>query len=316
MSINNRGSLGSTGSLSLAVDGHCDTITALQKGTAGHIDLDTAENFVDLQFFALYIAAEGDTRAAVAENDLYYNYYQEILKTREKIIPILDSQDMKKISPGRLGSLLAIENSEPLAQDSEALYRFFEKGYRSFGITWSNENSLAGGVNTDVGLKPLGRDILTAMNTMPVVADLAHMNRKSFFDSLEVLEKAPVVTHSCCYGLCHHPRNLEDDALKVLAQAGGIMGITFVRRFLQEDNLAKIEQVVDHIIYAADLVGIDKVAIGSDFDGADLPLDMEGQKDMEKLFQHMQERSFSPEEIAAVRGGNWQRYLNQALGEE
>lgn len=316
MSINNRGSLGSSGSLSLAIDGHCDTITALQKTTASHIDLDTAEKYVDLQFFALYITAEGDTRAAVAENDLYYRYYQDVLKEREKIIPILVPQDMEKITPGRLGSLLAIENSEPLAEDSEALYRFMEMGYRSFGITWSNENSLAGGVNTDVGLKPLGRDILSAMNTLPVVVDLAHMNRKSYFDSLEVLEKAPVVTHSCCYGLCHHPRNLEDDALKSLAQVGGIMGITFVRRFLQEDNLAKIEQIVDHIIYAADLVGIDKVAIGSDFDGADLPLDMKGQEDLEKLFRHMEERSFSPEEIAAVRGGNWQRFLNQALGEK
>ncbi|MDO4542369.1 MAG: membrane dipeptidase [Bacillota bacterium] len=315
MSMTTFGSLGEPGSLSLRIDGHCDTITALKNGKASHIDLDAMEYYVDAQFFALYIKEESATAEAVRENMSYYRYYRDILLKNKKIVPILKGSDLKDLKPGQVGSILAIENAEALAVSGDALYEFIDMGYRSFGITWSNENSFAGGANTEVGLKDLGRDLLRAMNDQPVVVDLAHMSRQSFFDSLEVLEKAPVVTHSCCYGLCKHCRNLEDDALISLASVGGIMGITFVRRFLQEDDLATIDRIVDHIIYAADIMGIDKVAIGSDFDGADLPVDMDSQRDMDKLWQQMAQRDFMPEEIAAVRGGNWQRFLSEALGD-
>lgn len=315
MSVNIDGSLCTHGSLSLRIDGHCDTVTALLKGKARHIDIDNIDKYVDLQFFALYIEAEGDTEAANKENDVYYKYYLDMLASNEKIKPILFSKDLDNIQPGTVGSLLAIENSEPLAADSEAIYRLYDKGYRSFGITWSNNNSLGGGANTSDGLTDLGRSVIKKCNELPVVVDLAHMNRKSFFDSMSLLEKSPVVTHSCCYGLCHHKRNLEDDALSLLAESNGIFGVTFVRSFLQDDNMASLDRIVDHIIYAADIMGIDKVALGSDFDGTDLPLDMEGQSSLEKLWYQMRVRDFSEDEILAVQGGNWQRLLKETLGD-
>ena len=315
MPLNHCGSLSEAGSLSLRIDGHCDTVTALKNQKAKHIDLENIERFVDLQFFALYIKNESDTDQAVAENNKYYDYYSQLLQKYKKIKPILTKADLNNIGLGEVGSLLAIENSEPLSEDSEALSRLVAKGYRSFGITWSNDNSLAGGANTDTGLKKLGKDVLKAMNHCPVVVDLAHMNRQSFFDSLDILEKSPAVTHSCCYSLCHHKRNLADDALKSLTEADGILGITLVRSFLQDDNLATLDRVIDHIIYAANIMGLDKVALGSDFDGTDLPLDIQNQADLDNLWQLMKSRSFTDQEIALVRGGNWQRFLAKTLGD-
>lgn len=303
-----------TGSFSFRADAHCDTITALKKDRAKHINLDTIEKYVDLQCFALYISEEKDTAKAVLENDAYYQYYCEVLAQYEKIIPIHSAEDIKNLSLGSVGALLCIENAEPLAQDSEAIFRLMEKGYRSFGITWSNDNSLAGGVNTDSGITDLGRERLQTMNRLPLIVDLAHMNRRSFFQAMDILEKPPIVTHSCCHSLCPHPRNLEDDAMKLLAEAQGVMGITFVKGFLREDGKAMTDHIVDHMIYAADCVGIDKVICGSDFDGTDLPLDMEGQKDMPLLVKAMEERDFRKEEIDMILGENLKLYLEKMLG--
>ncbi|MEE0776800.1 MAG: membrane dipeptidase, partial [Bacillota bacterium] len=247
------------GSFPLRGDSHCDTVVAEKNGDRIHIDFETIELYCDLQFFALYLEAEGDTAAAVEENRLAYKYYNTLLnKYESKLIPILTSDDLKGIGGGKVGSLLAMENSEPLAEDSEALYRLYEKGYRSFGITWSNENSLGGGVNTEVGLTDLGKDVLRAMNSLNVLVDLAHMNEKTFFDTMVLVENPPIVTHACCRKLCDHRRNLTDDQLKCLGEAKGMMGITFARSFLDHDTGNRsIDRIVDHVIYAAEIVGID-----------------------------------------------------------
>ncbi|MEG1821638.1 MAG: membrane dipeptidase [Clostridiales bacterium] len=310
---NNHGSLSVSGSISLRADGHCDTVTALKNGKAKHIDLENIENFTDLQFFAIYIKNENDTNNAVQENEEYYSYYREILEKYEKIVPILSAKDINELKIGQVGSILAMENSEPLATDSEAIFRFIDKGYRSFGITWSNDNSFAGGANTDTGLKDLGRNLLRAMNKLPVLVDLAHMNKKSFFDSMEILEKPPIVTHGCCYSLCAHRRNLTDDAMKLLAGAKGLFGITFVDSFLKEGGNATIDRIVDHIIYAADIMGLKNVCLGSDFDGTDLPSDMCGQKDIGKLKEQMLKRDFSNDEIDDIMGNNLKNYLEKIL---
>ena len=103
-----------------------------KNGCRSHIDFECMEQYCDLQFFALYLEEEGDTALAVEENEAAYECYSSLLKKYEtKLIPVLTGADLKNIGNGRVGSLLAIENSEPLAEDSEALFRLYKKGYRS-----------------------------------------------------------------------------------------------------------------------------------------------------------------------------------------
>ncbi len=313
MNFMNKRSLLVPGSFPLRADSHCDTVIAEKNGCRSHIDFECMEQYCDLQFFALYLEEEGDTALAVEENEAAYECYSSLLKKYEtKLIPVLTGADLKNIGNGRVGSLLAIENSEPLAEDSEALFRLYKKGYRSFGITWSNENSLGGGVNTDVGLKPLGRKVLRAMNALPVIVDLAHMNEQTFFDAMEILERPPIVTHACCRKLYDHKRNLTDEQLRYLAEARGMLGITFARGFL-DINGGSIDRIVDHVIHAANIMGIDHVCFGSDFDGTDLPLDMTGQQDLEQLRRQMLERNFSSQEADAVLGENLVSYVWERL---
>ncbi|MBQ4093241.1 MAG: membrane dipeptidase [Firmicutes bacterium] len=128
------------------------------------------------------------------------------------------------------------------------------------------------------------------------------------------MEHAPIVTHTCCYDLNPHCRNLKENQMKELRMAGGLMCITFVDKFLHEDpQKASVDTIIDHILYASDFMGIDKVALGSDFDGANMPEDLTEQKELHRLYDRMKERDFSEREIRMVIGENLFGYMENTL---
>ena len=95
------------------------------------------------------------------------------------------------------------------------------------------------------------------------------------------------------------------------------MCITFVDKFLKENpQEASMDAIIDHILYASDFMGIDKVALGSDFDGADMPFDLDSQKSLPDLYKRMKERDFSDDEINMVAGENLFRYMIKTLSRE
>lgn len=319
MSIFDDVSLAFSGSFPLRADAHCDTLTALKKGESVHIDAETMESSMDLQFMAIYVEEEGDPEAAKAELDEHYFRYRTMLTEEFYDIwtPLLNSNSFRRLRPDNIGLVLAIENCAALGASEDALFDYYDKGFRSFGITWNHENCFAGGALSDVGLKPAGERLLRNMNRLPVAVDLAHMNETSFYDALNILEHAPIVTHGCCYDLNPHPRNLKENQLKELRMAGGLLGVTFVDQFLAEDPRdASMDKIIDHILYASDYLGFDKICLGSDFDGADMPWDLENQQGLVKLYQRMRERDFSAAEINMVAGENLFRYMINTLSRE
>lgn len=315
----NNASLPATGSFPYVgrawrADGHADTITAQLHGRHGHLDLATLSNDVDLQFLALYLEEEGDPLVAATECARYFKAYQELLASQPSpCLPLLYRDDLAHIGDGHTGIVLAMENCAPLATDDEAVYRYYQQGFRSFGLVWNHENALAGGALVDGGLKPQGRDILRRMDNLPVIVDLAHCNEESFYDVLSLISHAPLVSHSCCHRLHPHPRNLKDAQMNALADSGGLLGITFARSFLAEETAATIETILDHLCHAVSVMGVEHVCFGSDFDGTDLPAPMTGVKDMIALEEGMRRRGLSAREIALIRGENLGRFLWQHL---
>jgi membrane dipeptidase len=319
MSIFNDMSLSFSGSFPLRADGHCDTIVAQEKNENIHIDLETMERDMDMQFMAIYVEEEKDPVAAKEILDKYYYRYRTMLTEEfyDIWIPLLNGESFRRLNPDNIGLVLAIENCAGLGVRDDLVFDYYEKGFRSFGITWSNDNCFAGGANTDTGLKPAGEHLLRDLNRLPVAVDLAHMNENSFYDALHVLEYGPIVTHTCCYDLNPHPRNLKENQMKELRMANGIMGITFVDKFLSENPAdASVDTIIDHMLYASDYMGIDRIALGSDFDGADMPYDIENQKSLPQLYQRMRERDFSDEEINMVAGENLFLYMIDTLSRD
>ena len=165
------------------------------------------------------------------------------------------------------------------------------------------------------GLTPFGREVLQASNELGILTDLAHSNDKTFFDVLERSGRPPIVSHTAVFSLCQHSRCLTDDQIKALAGAGGAMGIAFAPEFIHPDpKQATIDRLVEHICYVGDLVGIDYVGIGSDFDGLGTTTPVVPEvSQLVHLTRSMLARGLSEDEIRKVWGGNFLRLMQKNI---
>ena len=165
------------------------------------------------------------------------------------------------------------------------------------------------------GLSALGHDILKANHELHIITDLAHINDKSYFEVLETISRPPIVSHTAVFSLSHHWRCLTDDQIKALAASGGAMGIAFAPAFIHPDpQQATIDRFVEHICYMADLVGIDYVGIGTDFDGLGRTTPVVPEmSQLVHLTRSMLAHGMSEAEIRKVWGGNFLRLLRKNL---
>jgi membrane dipeptidase len=166
------------------------------------------------------------------------------------------------------------------------------------------------------GLTPFGLEVLKASNELGILTDLSHINDKAFYEVLEHSSKPPIMSHTAVFSLCPHWRCLTDDQIKALASAGGAMGVAFAPGFIHPDRKqATIDRLVEHICYVADLVGVDYVGIGSDFDGLGrntIPV-VPDVSQLVHLTRSMLAHGMSEEEIQKVWGGNFLRLLKRNI---
>jgi membrane dipeptidase len=150
---------------------------------------------------------------------------------------------------------------------------------------------------------------------MGIMIDLSHLNEKGFWDVAELSNAPLVATHSGVHALSPTPRNLTDAQLDAIAQSGGVAGVNFHTGFLRADGRADQEtslaEIVNHVDYMVARMGIDHVALGSDFDGATMPQDLKDAAGLPKLVEALQDRGYTGEDLAKIAHGNWVRVLRQ-----
>ncbi len=304
------------------VDLHCDTISHLySKGgslykNSAQYDIERAlASKIGLQFFALFTKpAEGNTclREILKQID---KFWFEINNNRSYLYPVLSGADLTAAeSEEKIGCLLHLEGGECIGNDNEILRVLFHCGLRSMGLTWNNRNLLAdgGGEGHNAGgLSNQGRETIMEMDRLGMILDLAHISEAAYYQALEIYTRPVFVTHANARNLCSHWRNLNDSQLRTLADHGGVVGITQVSDFVKEDG-ATIADMLDHIAYIADLIGVQHIALGSDFDGAD---DMVlGDVGKYNIFPSLLEgRGFTISEIENILSGNALRVIQQIL---
>ena len=165
-----------------------------------------------------------------------------------------------------------------------------------------------------IGLTPFGLEVLKTENELGIITDLSHTNDKAFYDVIEHTTKPPIMSHTAVFSLSNHYRCLTDDQIKALASKGGVMGIAFVPEFIDPDpKKATIDRLVDHILHVADLVGIDTVGIGSDYDGFDEVPIVPDVSQLVLLTRAMLARGLTEEEIRKVWGGNFLRVMRETV---
>ncbi|HEX4520022.1 MAG TPA: membrane dipeptidase [Gaiellaceae bacterium] len=226
-----------------------------------------------------------------------------------------------EIVPARVNAIVHFEGAEPIAPDLSDLEDWYRRGLRSLGIVWSRPNAFAEGVpfrfpsspDTGPGLTAAGRDLVHACNLLGILVDLSHLNEAGFWDVAELTQAPLVATHSNAHALCASTRNLTDAQLDAIGASGGVVGINFGVMFLREDGTndldTPLEQIVRHIDYVAERIGIDHVAFGSDFDGAEIPDALGGIAGLPDLVEALRRAGHDDESLAKITHGNWLRVL-------
>ncbi|MBO5210516.1 MAG: membrane dipeptidase [Clostridia bacterium] len=167
---------------------------------------------------------------------------------------------------GNVKPIYAVEGGTVLENDVDRIYALKQDGIRLLTLTWNGENAIAGGTKSDKGLTDFGKTVIDKMNKINMAVDVSHLNDKSFFEVIDRAEK-PLASHSNCRKICDHPRNLSDSQIKLICQKGGLIGLNFYPIFLGDNPMEKIYQNIYHLC----AMGYENnIAIGSDFDGADM----------------------------------------------
>lgn len=311
-------------------DCHCDTLTELYNKNASlyeneqHFDIKRQIALGGgLQFCAIYVPTEvfryqGGLRYTLCLLD---KYNQEIKKLHENGIDVLQvrtAEDAGNVLKHKAATLLAIEEGGAIDGSLEALRCLYELGVRAITLTWSNRNDIADGINeeaTGSGLTLFGKQVVAEMNRLGMLVDVSHISTAGFWSVIETSTKPIIATHSNAKSLCSHPRNLNDEQIKALAQNGGLAGITFAGQFLEEDwHNACIESVYKHIDYMLNLIGNDDhIGFGSDFDGiSHPPYNIQGVQDYKPLIEYLS-KYYSDETINKITHQNVINLLQKVL---
>ena len=349
------------------LDSHCDTPSQILRlrdlssdNQYAHVDFPKLrKGGVDGAFFALY------TQAGLTSSESYA-YASKLLDGVRLVLSqhpdkarlaTTRSEAYSNKEEGLFSVFLGLENGQALDHSLERLEWFYDAGVRYMTLCHSKNNQICDSCaegNGWNGLSPFGKDVVRKMNSLGMLVDVSHISDASFYDVLETSEKPVVATHSCCRSICNHPRNMTDQMIKDLAQAGGVIQVNFYPLFLDngfkavleasgimeygeriesefiadpanpkkraawnsvQDKLTALARpsyklIADHIDHVVDLVGIDHVGLGSDYDGIEVtPEGMEDISKMPILLEELRSRGYTESDLNKIASDNFFRIL-------
>ena len=312
--------------------GHLDLPRARAGGLAGgifalftptpgaeRIDFDRAGGRMEVELAAPIgpeIAAATTSQAAGRLLGLERDGHLRIVRT----IADLDAAR----EDGVLAAVMHHEGAEAIDPGLQALELWYAAGLRSLGPVWSRPNAFAHGVpfmfpaspDTGPGLTAAGRRLVRRCAELGIAVDLSHLNEAGFWDVAR-LDGAPLIaSHSGVHALCASTRNLTDAQLDAIAASGGLVGIVFAAPFIRADGAddadTPLATIAAHVRYAADRIGVEHVALGSDFDGATVPDELGDVAGLPRLLDALAAAGFTEDEVRAIAWDNWRRVLGRA----
>jgi membrane dipeptidase len=213
-------------------------------------------------------------------------------------------------APDLLATLLAVEGLHALEGELAAVDTLVDAGYRMMSLTHLHDNAL-GGSSTGLekgGLTDFGARVLDRLRERDVTIDLAHASEALIDDVLARTDAPVVVSHTGVRATCDSPRNLSDRHIEAIAAQGGVIGVGLWERAVCGSTPAAAARAMRHV---ADLVGVEHVALGTDFDGTvSVPIDAAG---LPHLTEALLAAGFSPTDVRKIMGGNVVRLLRRTL---
>jgi membrane dipeptidase len=281
----------------------------------GHVDLPRLrEGGVAGQFFSFWTTPYPERGCARSVADQLDALDAAMAKNPSELAWTRTGADVRAAkAAGRIAALGGIEGGQALEGELAAIEAFARRGVRYLGLLHFSANAIGRpakgrGADAGAGLTAFGHDVVRECERCGVIVDLAHINRRGFFDALARATLPAMVSHTGVLGVHRHWRNIDDEQLRAVADNGGCVGVIFARRFL---GSASIDAVVDHLLHIIDVAGDDVPALGSDFDGFVVP--PEGLEDiaaLPNLTVALSRRGVPPRILEKILGGNVLRVLD------
>lgn len=283
-------------------DLHCDTLYNMVKENKDiyknnfHVDMFRSQKYSPyVGCFAVWIPDDfrGDNAYKFfnkAVQKLYaqenkYGKYFKICKSFE------DIEDLKNQS----GVILTVEGGAALAGNIDNVQNLHNFGVKIMTLTWNGICEIGGGSECSEGLSSFGKAALKEMEKVGIIADLSHASEKLFYDVSEIASKPFTATHSNSRSICNHKRNLTDEQFNIIKSVNGLVGITFCNYFLKSNEEATFDDIRKHIEHFLEMGGENILAIGSDFDGADIPSEIKGIESLEDIYDYFLKKSYKEE---------------------
>ena len=308
-------------------DLHCDTLTRslyCPGGTgAPPLDDPAAQLAVGrmpagtawVQCFAVFIpdhlrGAEGaaffDRWAAV--------FAREMERERDRMAWCRTAGDLAAaLDGGKFAAVLTAEGGSALGGKPERVETLWDAGVRMMALTWNGQNELASGHNTAAGFSAFGREAVAAMEERGMVVDVSHLNDRGFEELLGFAKKPFAASHSNARSVCAHRRNLPDDFIREMVRRRGLIGLNYCRYFLSDEGRGDLEDLWRHVERFLALGAEDCLALGSDYDGADMHPDLDGVEKALGLYDFLVERGLPAETAEGIVFGNAWRFFQAAL---
>lgn len=279
------------------------------------------EGRIDAAFMVAYIPQGERDEASLAKATAYAEERLKEVIRQEQLNPtrmgIARTPDdlLRLKQAGKKAIFLGIENGYALGKDVNNVRKFRDMGVSYITLCHNGDNDLcdsARGKGEWKGLSPLGKQMVAEMNRLGVMVDISHAAESTFYDVLECSRYPIIASHSSARTLCNHPRNLTDDQLKAIAGQGGVVQLCLYKGFINEEaEKASVSDAIRHINHMVDLIGVEHVGIGSDFDGDGELIGCRASNELINITMHLLKEGYSETDISRIWGGNFLRVMRQ-----
>jgi len=262
----------------MIIDAHCDMLYKLWENQSidvnhdDRLDVDLKkwrESPVQVQTFAIYVPdTVPDEKQYPAVLDMLQIFKEQVIEPNEDIVHITSKMDLENLKDNELGAILTLEGCYPIGDDLVKLKYLVDEGVRLVGLTWNNNNAVADSITEEnpKGLTDFGKEVVEYLNNEDVWVDVSHLSVPGFYEVME-LAKHPIASHSNARGVHPAPRNLMDEQIETLIERDGLIGIVLYPMFINGNEEAIIEDVLEHIRYFVNKGAENQLCLGSDFDG-------------------------------------------------
>ncbi|MCI0512525.1 membrane dipeptidase [candidate division KSB1 bacterium] len=312
---------------SLVIDLHNDVLEKVvgdgyQLGSRhnyNHSDLPRfIEGGVDAQMFVVWVDPYSYPKNAYQQALKFCAAFQNQLALNAKVFAQAQEPDdiLQINAQQKFAGVLVVEGGHAIENDLEKLRELYRQGMRYLTITWNNSTEWAISAedsrSTKQGLSDFGRDVIRTLDSLGVIIDVSHTGIKTIEDILAVTKNPIIASHSGVRALRNHFRNLYDQQIVAIANSGGVIGVVFYPSFLSSGRPTDINTVIAHIDYIVRLVGIDYVALGSDFDGIETtPKGLEDVSRLPRLTMALLKHGYSNQDVKKILGENFMRVFRQ-----